>query len=119
MENKTMKSLRERAAEFSARLPLMDGKEKGSTDELMGQITNINDYGFLPGEDGEMYVVFTVAERSNHFYFGGAVLTDRMIQLDQEGYGEEIRSEGLPMVMTKAKARKSGRTYTNVEFYPQ
>lgn len=116
--NNLRKSLMERAKEFSARLPFMDGKDKGNPDELLGQVSTINDYGFLPSEDGSSYVVFTVAERSGKFYFGGSVLTERMSQLDQEGYGEAIREGGLPVLMTQAKARKSGRTYTNVEFFP-
>lgn len=114
-----MKSLKDRAKEFGARLPFMDGKEKGKTEELLGQVSTINEYGFLPNESGEMYVAFTVAERPNKFYFGGGVLTDRMIQLDQEGYGEAIRAEGLPVLMTEAKSRKTNRTYTNVEFFPE
>lgn len=113
-----MKSLRERAKEFSARLPFMDGREKGDTSELLGQVSTINEYGFLPSEDGSMYAAFTVSERSGKFYFAGSVLTDRLIQLDQEGYGTAIREEGLPVLMTTAKAKKSNRTYTNVEFFP-
>lgn len=118
MEN-MIKSLKDRAKEFSARLPFMDGKDKGDVSELLGQVSTIKDYGFLPAEDGTFYVVFAVAERSNKFYFGGSVLTDRMTTLDQEGYGPDIRENGLPVLMTMAKARKSGRTYTNVEFFPE
>lgn len=114
-----MKSLKDRAKEFGARLPFMDGKDKGATEELLGQVSTINEYGFLPSESGEMYVVFTVKERQNKFFFGGGVLTDRMIQLDQEGYGEDIRAEGLPVLLTEAKSKKTKRTYTNVEFFPE
>lgn len=120
MENNIQhKSLRDRAKEFGARLPFMEGREKGSTDELMGQVCTMTDYGFLPNEAGEMYVAFITAERSGKFYFGGTVMTDRMAQLDQEGYGPEIREEGLPFLMTHAKAKKGGRTYTAVQFYPE
>lgn len=113
------KSLKDRAKEFSVRLPLMDNRDKGDADELLGQVSTINDYGFLPNEDGEVYAVFTVKERSNKFYFGGAVMTDRLSQLDSEGFGEDIRSEGLPVLMTKTTSKKTKRTYTNVEFYPE
>lgn len=113
------KSLRDRAKEFDARLPFMDGREKGSTDELLGQVSTIVDYGFLPNDDGNMYVAFIIRERSGKFYFGGTVLTERMIELDQDGYGPAIREEGLPILMTSAKSKKSNRTYTNVSFYPE
>lgn len=121
MSNKEnmMKSLRERAKEFSALgLPFMEGREKGETDELIGQETTICDYGFLPNENGEAYSVFIVKERSSKFYFGGEVLTDRLTQLEKEGYHDAIVAEGLPILMTKKKS-KNNRYYTNVEFYPE
>ena len=63
-----MKSLRERAKEFSSLgLPFMEGREKGETDELLGQESTICDYGFLPNDNGEAYAVFIVKERSNKF----------------------------------------------------
>ena len=122
MENQNMnmmKSLRDRAKEFDARLPLMEGREKGETEKIMGQVSTLNDYGFLPNEAGEMYVVFTILERPNQFFFGGSVLTARMVELDQDGYGEAIRTEGLPILLTQTKSRKSGRSYVNVQFYPE
>lgn len=118
-EIKSMKSLRERAKEFSSLgLPFMEGREKGETDELVGQESTIIDYGFLPNENGEAYSVFIVKERAGKFYFGGEVLTDRLTQLEKEGYGEAIRAEGLPILMTKKKS-KNNRYYTNVEFFPE
>ena len=112
------KSLKDRAREFTVQLPFMDGREKGDTDELVGQVSTITDYGFLKGEDEREYVVFIVAERNKVFYFGGTVLTDQMQQLEAEGYHDEIVEDGLPMLMTK-KQSKNKRTYVNVEFYPE
>lgn len=116
--NKTLKSLRERAKEFDARLPLMENRDKGDTGELLGTINTINDYGFLNDDKGEPYAVFTVKERSNKFYFAGEVLTDRLLQLEAEGYHEAVQAEGLPILMTSKKS-KNNRNYTNVEFYPE
>lgn len=112
------KNLRDRAKEFSVQLPFMDGREKGDSKELVGQVSTICDYGFLKGDDGREYVVFITKERSKHFYFGGTVLTDQMQQLEVEGYHEDIVSEGLPMLMTEKKS-KNNRSYVNVEFYPE
>ena len=118
MSDNMKKNLRERAREFSARLPFMDGREKGKTEELMGLEDTIIDYGFLPNDKGEVYAAFITANRKGKFYFGGQVLTDQLEQLDREGYGDEIRAEGLPFRMTE-KRSKNGRTYTNVEFFPE
>lgn len=119
MSNNMKKSLKERAKEFSVQLPLMEGREKGDTKELIGQVSTIIDYGFLPNEAGEPYAVFTVKERASKFYFGGTVLTARLTELEAEGYHDAIVEEGLPMLMTEAKSKKSNRGYTNVEFYPE
>lgn len=116
---KMMKSLKERAKEFSVQLPFMDGREKGETSDLIGQVSTIRDYGFLANEKGEPYVCFIVDERSKHFYFGGTVLTDRLEKLEAEGYHDAITEEGLPVLMSEAKAKKSKMKYTNVVFYPE
>lgn len=114
----SMKSLRERAKEFDARLPFMDGKEKGETSELLGSVNTIIDYGFLPNDKGEHYAAFIVKERPSKFFFAGTVLTDRLIQLDADGYRGEILTEGLPMLMTEKKSRNN-RTFTDVKFFPE
>lgn len=118
MSDNIKKSLRDRAREFSVQLPLMEGREKGDTNELIGTVNTINEFGFLPNENGEAYAVFTVKERPGKFYFGGTVLTDRLTRLEAEGYHEAIVDEGLPMLMTEKKS-KNKRSYTNVEFYPE
>ncbi len=119
MSNEMRKSLRERAKEFSVQLPFMDGREKGDIKDLVGTVNTIIDYGFLPNENGEPYAVIIVQERSKHFFFGGMVLTDHLTQLEAEGYHEAIVEEGLPMLLTEKRARKSNKTYINVEFYPE
>ena len=118
MSNEMRKSLKERAKEFDVRLPFMDGREKGDTKELLGTVNTVTEYGFLPNEAGEMYACFIVAERSDKFYFGGTVITDRLHQLEQDGYHEEIVADGLPMLMTEKKSR-NGRNFVNVVFYPE
>lgn len=117
-EIKSFKSLRERAKEFDVRLPFMEGRDKGDTKELIGQDSTIVDYGFLPNDQGESYACFIVKERPGKFYFGGTVMTDRLEQLEAEGYHEAIVNEGLPVRMTEKKS-KNNRTFTNVEFFPE
>ena len=118
MSNEMRKSLKDRAKEFSVRLPFMDGREKGEMKELLGQITTITDYGFLNNDDGSAYVAFITAERSKTFYFGGQVLTDQLAQLEAEGYHNDIINDGLPMLLGEKKS-KNGKNYVTVEFYPE
>lgn len=116
--NNTRKSLRDRAKEFDVRLPFMEGRDKGETKELLGTVNTITEYGFLPNENGEHYAVFIVKERSVKFYFGGSVLTDRLLQLEADGYHDDVVAEGLPVLLTEKKSRNN-RTFTNVVFYPE
>lgn len=117
-ENKSMKSLKERAKEFSVRLPFMEGRDKGDLKKLNGIVSTICDFGFLNDENGEAYVVFITKERAKEFFFGGQVLTDQLSQLLTEGYYETIVAEGLPVLFGEKKSR-NGRSYTTVEFYPE
>lgn len=117
-ENKSMKSLRERAKEFDVRLPFMEGREKGETRELLGTVNTITEYGFLPNEYDEGYACFIVKERPGKFYFGGTVITDRLTQLEVEGYHGAVNAEGLPVLMTEKKS-KNNRKFTNVVFFPE
>ena len=117
-ETKSMKSLRERAKEFDVRLPFMEGRDKGDGKELLGTVNTITEYGFLPNEHGELYACYIVKERPGKFYFGGTVLTDRLEQLEADGYHSAINAEGLPVLMTEKKS-KNNRTFTNVVFFPE
>ena len=82
-------------------------------------MNTITEYGFIPNDAGEPYVVFITKERGGKFYFGGSVLTARMLDLENEGYHDAIVSEGLPVLLTEEKSKKSNRMYTNVKFYPE
>lgn len=114
-----IKTLKDRAKSFGAQLEIMEGRDKGETKELIGQVSTITDYGFISDEVGKPYAVFIVGERSEKFYFGGAVLSDRLLKLEEEGYHDSIVADGLPMLLTEEKSKKSNRTYTNVKFYPE
>lgn len=116
-ETKTVKSLRDRVKEFDSRLPFMEGREKGEAKDLIGSVNTIIEYGFLVNDKEETYSVIIVKERPRHFYFGGTVLTDRLIALDGDGYRNEIITEGLPVLMVEKKS-KNNRTFVDVKFFP-
>lgn len=112
------KSLKDRSKEFSILLPFMEGREKADLKNLIEETVTINDFGFLKDEKGQEYVAFTTKEDTEHFYFGGMVLTQNMQELEADGYGEEIRKDGLPVKFGE-KRSKNKMTYTTVEFYPE
>lgn len=112
------KTLKERAIEMQAQLPIMKDRTKGDTDDLIGVIVDLVDYDFMNKGKEDEYVVFTVKEEPGMFFFGGQVLNERMRDLDKDGFGDEIRKNGLPMTLTTKKS-KSNRNYTSVTFYPE
>ena len=110
-------SLSDRLKEFTLYgVPFMDGAEKGAMSELFDREVTIEDYGFLPDGNGEVFVVLAFVEEPKKFFFGGKVLSDNLAQLDAEGYGEEIRKNGIRLKLTQRKSKKGGRTYTAVEY---
>lgn len=115
---KDMQSLKTRAKEFSIIIPFMEGREKGKASSLIGQPITIIDYGMLKDEKDELYVCYIIKEDKENFYFGGAVLTENIMVLDAEGYGDTIREQGLPALLT-TKTSKNNRDYTAVTFFPE
>ena len=116
--NEMRKSLKEFAKEFDTLLPFMEGRDKGDTKDLLGTVSTIVEYGFLPNDKGEPYACFIVKEVPGKFYFGGSVLTDRLLKMDEAGYHDTIVAEGLPVLMNEKKS-KNNRMFTNVVFFPE
>ena len=111
-------SLKERMMSMNQNegIPFMKGRTKGEVSELLGQVVTIRDFDFLDGQDGT-YVVFVVDEIGDSFFFGGSVLTNNLNTITPEEK-EEVKKNGLPVLMYEAKSKKTGRKYTGVKFYP-
>ena len=97
-------------------IKFMSERTKGDIHELIGQKVTIRDFDFLSGDNGE-YVVFIVDEIADSFFFGGSVLTNNLKEITSEEK-EEVKKNGLPVLMYEAKSKKTGRKYTGVTFYP-
>lgn len=111
-------NLRERAKQFSVSLELMDGREKDSIDNIIGKVVTIKDFGFMKDENDKLYVAFVVEEHIDKFYFGGQVLTENLLELEKDGYTNEIKKDGLPVLLEKKRSKKNN-VYTTVSFYPE
>lgn len=111
-------SLRNRTKQLGNTLPFMENREKGSLHEITDRTATITDFGFLKDENNSEYVVFIVQEDSTNFYFGGKVLTEDLYDLESDGYGEEIRTKGLPVRLERVMS-KNKREYTKVTYYPE
>jgi hypothetical protein len=101
----------------------MKDRDKANFNDLIGRVVIIDNYDFLLDSPDKEYICFTIKDDPAHFYFGGKVLTDQMKHLDNEGYGDEIRRDGIPVKFTEKKAKKANEQgrfnyYTAVTFFP-
>lgn len=113
-----MLNLRDRVKQLSQKCEVMEGREKGKNIEIENKIVTLNNYDFMEDENGKPYVVYTVKEFDDLFFFGGSVLTNDIKELDKDGYKSQIQEEGLPIRITECQSKK-GRKYFNVEYYPE
>ena len=98
-------------------IEFMDTRTKGDASTLAGKTVTIVDFGFIKSNDGGDYAVFIVEEDADHFFFGNAVLTDKLHLVDNAGRKDEIHLH--PATFTKQVSKKGprkGKTYTMVTF---
>jgi hypothetical protein len=101
-------------------IPFMEGREKAKELPTQSSVT-IDNYGFIDGEEGE-YVVLSLKEFPKSFFFGGSVVTEKMLELDKSLTSEEkeeIKTVGLPVQFLKRKNKAGKREYASCEFYPE
>lgn len=110
-----MMSLKERVKNLGVAIKLAEGREKGDLEDLIGETITINNAEMVY-LDTDSYVAFTVEEDDKKFYFGGQVLTQDLSTLLEEGYLDEIKKCGLPVILTREKSRKTGNKYTKVTY---
>lgn len=114
---KNLQDLQNRAAKMTASIEFMEDREKGDMSSMLNLPLTITDYGFLSGDNGEYSVIIFEGE-SKHFFFGGKVITDHLKQLDEDGYEEVIKQEGLPVKFESRKS-KNNRWYTDAVLFPE
>ena len=103
----------------STGLPFMEGLDKGETAEILGQIVNVIEYGYMKGDDGE-YVVFTTKEYPDNFFYGSSVTTEsfkKLVEKVEEKTLQGVLEFGLPCKFTELMS-KNKRKYIRVIFYP-
>lgn len=108
-------NLKDRVKQLGNNLPLMENREKGELDLLIGKDVTVRDFGFLDDGKGAKYIAFIVDEDKDNFFFGGQVLTDDFRDLEDDGYYAEIVKNGVPIRLEK-KMSKSKREYTAVKY---
>lgn len=110
-----MMSLKERVKNLGLTIKLAENREKGDLEDLIGETITINNAEMVC-IDTDSYVAFTVEEDNEKFYFGGQVITQDLSTLLEEGYLDEIKEYGLPVILTREKSKKTGNKYTKITY---
>lgn len=112
-----LQDLRNEAGKLTAQSEIMENRDKGEMSAMLNLPLTIIDYDFMEGNDGTYSVILFQGE-DKHFFFGGGVITDHLLKLDEKGYKETIKKEGLP-VRFESKKSKNNRFYTNAILFPE
>ena len=95
---------------------VMEGRTKGEIKELTAYL--IKDFTILKDKNtGADYSAFIVEGNDEEFFFGGAVVTDKLLRIKEMLTDEELdelKKEGIP-VMFIGKKSKNKRNYIDME----
>lgn len=117
-------TLAERARKMKEISPLMTGREKLETKDVVGHDLTIAEADIVSRGTSDAYAVVVFAEEPDKFLYGGLVLTklieDLMAQLEAEGLtlADELAKEDaepLKIRMVTRRSKGSKRDYTDVE----
>lgn len=86
-------------------IPFMEGREKGNLRDMVDKPLHIVDFGFINGKDGEFGVV-QFAEDDKKFYFANGIITEMLMQVDDDGMREELAEQPIVFTMRMSKERK-------------
>lgn len=103
---------------------IMEGRDKGDTQDLIGRKVTINDVEEcqLVNEDGEVEIVYayTVDEFANKFYFAGYVLKKIFSEIlsqcgdNLEDMYKAVREQKLKVEFGSKKTKDGKRTVTTI-----
>lgn len=96
---------------------IMTDREKGDIPE--NKILTIINFMFLKDAKDIEYSVLNFKEASGQFFFGNAIITDKLKALTALGEKPSILKDGLPVLFTKEMNKKGTRSYMNCEFFPE
>ena len=101
-------------------LPFMEGRTKLDTNNVLGQILTVDEYGYLEGEEGE-YIVLTVKEHPNNFIYGSSVITGAFKKLEEQLTVDEMNvliESGL-VIRIEEVLSSNKRKYKKIVFFPR
>ena len=96
-------------------IKFMENREKGELTDILNTEVTLRDYDFIIGKKGR-FVVFIVDQDTEHFFFGGQVITELLDSINPEEK-KELKADGVPVEIYQ-KHSKNGNDYFGMIFYP-
>ena len=93
-------------------IPFMEGRTKKDLAEVVDRPLHIEDYGFIQGDENE-FAVIAFVEMPEFFYFGNAIITEALHQVDADGMKDQISTAAVTF---SKRMSKKGREYMAFEF---
>lgn len=104
------------AAKAIASCPLMEGRTKGSWDDLEGVELTLVDAYRMTGDDGDYYCM-TVEDNDEEYFFSPSKLTEALAAVEKAAKEDDVElSEavaGIVFVVDAPVKTKSGRRFRN------
>lgn len=94
-------------------IPFMEGAERMLVKDILGQQVHIADYGYINGKDGK-FACFRTVEHPGKFFFGNAILTEMLMEVDKDGMKDELPDQAI--VFSERISKETNREYTAFEF---
>lgn len=114
-------SIKEKLQKLNASgVGFMEDRQKG--DLPLDVVCTLEEYGFIKNERNEDYVVLSLMEYPEHFFFGGSIITAKIVEMVavlEKEEKEEMKETGIPVRFTKKTNKKGKRDYFTLEFYPE
>ena len=109
-------SLADKMKDFKGKtIEFMENREAGVMNDLIDTEKTIVDFDIINSrKQKKSFAVFILKEDDKNYYFGGQVLTDFLLSLNNEE-AEELRTKGCRVKFLKVKS-ENGFTYTNIDF---
>lgn len=116
MAKKTANKYAAAAARAIASCPLMDGRTKGSWDDMEGVELTLTDAYKMSGDDGD-YFCITVEDNDEEYFFTPSKLTEAIAAVEKLAKEDDVELTeavaGIVFVVDAPVKTKNGRKFRN------
>lgn len=96
---------------------LMEGREKGATKDVVGEVLTLADFDIVKNSQG-FYTICIYKEYPDKFFFGGQIITEIITEavdkFGEDSVREDIVKDPIQWVLEDCKSKSGVNSYTRV-----